>query len=78
MSPVDSHVIDAARQANNLTIRQGAPLSMTNTYMAAANSIGLIMSNAALVQQGTQQIAQASVAVTCALIVAKGSKPPKS
>jgi len=38
--------------------------------MAAANSIGLVMYNAAAVQQGTQQIAQASVAKTCALMVA--------
>jgi len=74
MSTVNSQIVDAARQANNLAIDQGAPLSMANTYMAAASSTGIIMANAALVQQGTQQIAQASVAVTCALIISKGSK----
>ena len=73
MSTVNAQIVDAVRQANRLTIGRGAQLSMTATYMAAANSIGLIMSNAALAQQGTQQIEQATVAVTCALIVKKGS-----
>jgi hypothetical protein len=73
MSAVNSQVVDAARQANEITISQGAPLSMANTYMSAANSMGLIMANAALAQQGMQQIEQATVAVTCALIIKKGS-----
>lgn len=53
-----------------LTVDRAASLSMAYTFMAAANSIGLVMYNAAAVQQGTQQIAQATVATTCALIVA--------
>jgi hypothetical protein len=73
MSTVNAQIVDAARQSNDIVIGQGAQLSLAVTYMAAANSIGLIMANAALTQQGTQQIAQASTAVTCALIVAKGS-----
>jgi killing trait domain-containing protein len=73
MSTVNAQIVDAARQSNDIVIGQGAQLSLAVTYMAAANSIGLIMTNAALTQQGTQQIAQASTAVTCALIVAKGS-----
>ncbi len=73
MSAINAQITDAVRQADDLAISQGAQLSLAATFMSAANSIGLIMANAALTQQGTQQIAQASTAVTCALIVAKGS-----
>lgn len=71
MSNTNSQIVDSVRQANTLAISEGADASMAATFMAAANSIGIVMANAAIVQQGTQQIAQASTAVTCALIVAK-------
>lgn len=67
---MNTQIVDAAKQSAALTIDQGASLSMACTFMAAANTIGLVMQNAAATQQGTQQIAQASVATTCALIAA--------
>jgi hypothetical protein len=70
MSSTNSQIIDAGTQSAALTVDRGASLSMAYTFMAAANSIGLVMQNAAAAQQGTQQIAQAAVARTCALIVA--------
>lgn len=73
MGTVNAQIVDAARQCNDLVLSEGAQLSMAVTYMAAASSTGLVLSNAAMTQQGTQQIAQAATAVTCALIVAKGS-----
>lgn len=73
MGTVNAQIVDAARQSNDLVLGEGAQLSMSATYMAAASSTGLVLSNAAMTQQGTQQIAQAATAVTCALIVAKGS-----
>ena len=73
MGTVNAQLVDAVRQSNDLAISQGAELSLAATYMAAAHSTGIVMANAAATQQGTQQIAQASTAVTCALIVAKGT-----
>lgn len=73
MGTVNAQIVDAARQSNDLVLSEGAQLSMSATYMAAASSTGLVLANAAMTQQGTQQIAQAATAVTCALIVAKGS-----
>lgn len=74
MGTVNAQIIDAVRQSGDLVISQGAELSLAVTYMAAANSTGIVMANAAMTQQGTQQIAQATTAVTCALIVAKGGQ----
>jgi hypothetical protein len=74
MGTVNAQIVDAARQSNDLVISQGAELSLAATYMAAANSTGVVMANAAIVQQGTQQIAQAATAVTCALIVSSGAQ----
>ena len=70
----NSQIIDAGIQSGTLTAGRAASLSMGATFMAAANSIGLVMYNAAAVQQGTQQIAQASVAKTCALMVANAGQ----
>ena len=72
MSSVNSQIIDAGIQSGALTLDQAGSLSMAYTFTAAAHSIGLVMYNAAAVQQGTQQVAQSSVAKTCALIVANG------
>jgi hypothetical protein len=74
MSSTNSQIIEAGIQSGTLTADRGASLSMGATFMAAANSIGLVMYNAVAVQQGTQQIAQATVATTCALIVANAGK----
>jgi len=46
---------------------------MAATMVSAANSISLVMSNAANAEQGAQQIAQAATAVTCAMIAAQGT-----
>jgi hypothetical protein len=74
MSSTNSQIIEAGIQSGTLTAERGASLSMGATFMAAANSIGLVMYNAVAVQQGTQQIAQATVATTCALMVANAGK----
>lgn len=70
MSSINSQVTDAGIQSGTLVLDQADSLSMANTFMAAANSIGLMMQNAVAVEQSAQMIAQASVATTCALIVA--------
>jgi len=72
MGQINSQIVDAGIQSGVLTLEQAGSLSMAYTFTAAAHSTGLVMYNAAAVQQGTQQIAQASVAKTCALIVANG------
>jgi len=74
MASVNSQIVDAARRANGLSLSSAAELSMAETYIAAAHAIGLVMYNAAAVQQGTQQIAQASTATTCARIVKNGAQ----
>ena len=72
MGATNSLITDSVSRTNELVLSEGAQASMAATFMAAANSIGIVMANAAIVQQGTQQIAQSSTAVTCAFIVAKG------
>jgi hypothetical protein len=71
MSSINSQITDSVRQVNDMTISEGADASMAATFMAAANSIGIVMANAAIAQQGMQQIAQSATAVTCGLIIAK-------
>jgi len=73
MSSVNSQIVSAARNTNRLAIAPSADLSMANTFMAAAQAIGLIMYNAAQAEQGSQQVAQAAVATTCAMIVKNGA-----
>lgn len=74
MSSTNSQIIDAGIQSGTLTAERGGSLSMGATFMAAANAIGMVMYNAAAVQQGTQQIGQATVAKTCELIIANVGK----
>lgn len=69
----------AGRQGMDQVARTSAPIagqaaavSMGMTDLVMAQTIGLVMQNAVTAQRGMQQIAQASVAVTSALIVVKG------
>lgn len=73
MSAVNDQVVDTAQQAGDLVVGQGAAVSMTNTYLAASSSIAVVMANAALAEQASQQVAQAIVATTCAWIVKNGA-----
>lgn len=73
MGRMNSSIVAAANRSSELALRRSATLSMAYISMAAADSIGLVMQNAAAAQQASQQVAQASVATTCALIIAKGS-----
>ncbi len=51
-----------------------APQSaMAMTYVSAANSIGLVMSNAASAQQRGQVVAAAALSKVLALIIAAGA-----
>lgn len=66
--------------ATNLIVAPALSLDMVAVVMA--NSIGLLMENAVVAEQNTQQISNASVAQCCALIISAGAagatKPPKS
>jgi len=47
--------------------------SMTATFVTMASSIGIVMQNAATNERSGQQVANASLAVCCALIIQKGA-----
>ncbi len=52
-----------------------AALAMAEAVMA--DTIGLVMHNAVVAQRNMQTLTNAAVAVTCALIIAKGAAPAK-
>lgn len=57
------------------TVAQASALAMGYAEMAGANSIGIVMHNAAQTQQASQQIELSIVGVTCAKIVVAAAKP---
>ncbi len=73
ISTVNSQITDAVTQADALDIGIAPSMSMSMTYTVMAQTMGMVMHNGAAAQHGMQQIAEASTAVTCALIIAKGA-----
>ncbi|BBD10074.1 killing trait family protein [Desulfovibrio ferrophilus] len=61
--------------ANTAVVGLGPSLSMSMTYAAMADSIGIIMHNAAVAEQHMQTISTAATVQVCALIIAKGAAP---
>jgi Killing trait len=56
-----------------ITIGEAPSAAMGMTYLAMADSIGLVMENAAAAQQRSQVIGEAALVQVLALIIAKGA-----
>jgi len=72
---VNTGIVDAVAVTNTAAVGLGPSLSMSMTYASMADSIGIVMHNAATAEQNMQAIALAATAQVCALIIAKGSAP---
>jgi hypothetical protein len=72
LTAVNAQVTDAVAQAVGFTTGPAAAVAMGLTYLAMAQSIGMVMANAVTAERGMQRIAEASVVATCAAIVKKG------
>ena len=70
---VNTQIIDAIGATNAMAIGLAAPLSMGLVYTIMSESIGVVMTNAASTQHSAQSVANSASAVTCALIISKGS-----
>lgn len=66
----NSQIIKAGIQSGTLTAGRAASVSMGATFMSAANSIAMVMYNAAAAEQAGQQVAQACVTKGCGVIIA--------
>ena len=73
MSGVNSQITEAIVLSNVMTIGMMPSAAMAMTYAAGAQSIGMVMHNAATTQHQMQSIAKASTTVTCGMIISKGS-----
>ena len=58
-------------------LEQAPAAALAMAEAAMADTIGLVMHNAVTAQRNMQTLANAAVAVTCALIIAKGAAPAK-
>ncbi len=63
----------SATQTLALNVGAAAPVSMGLTYMAMANSVSNLMSNAVSAEKFSQIIQNTSVTQCCALIIAVGT-----
>ncbi len=70
---VNSQITDAITQSGTINLALAPSFAMAMTYTTMADSIGIEMENATTTQNGMQITANAAVAQTCALIIAKGS-----
>lgn len=59
--------------ATLLATGTSASTAMGMAYLAAAQTIGMLMGNAVTTQQGTQRVAEASVAMITAYALIKGA-----
>jgi len=64
---------NSVTQSSLLNIGYAAPVSMGLTYVAMANSIAKLMSNAVSAEGYSQVIQNSSVTQCCALIIAAGA-----
>jgi len=68
-SPVNDAAVDAALLPGVFAVGMSGPVSMGQAYESAGVSIGLVMYNAAAIEQRMQEIALTATTLTCALIV---------
>ena len=73
-SRVNAQVVDAVCVSNAATVAMGPATTMSMTYAALTDSLGIAMHNAVATQRSAQTIAVASVATTCAQIAAVANK----
>jgi hypothetical protein len=66
-------LLGALGSGSALVVGQAPALAMGLTYVAMADSIALVMSNAAAAQQRGQVLGGAALAQVLVLIIAKGS-----
>lgn len=72
---MNTQITDAVALTNTAAVGIGPSLSMSMTYVAMADSIGLVMRNAAVAEHNLQAVALAATTQVCALIIAKGAAP---
>ena len=68
----NSLITDSVAKGNLASLGLGPSMAMNMTYVMMADSIGLVMQNAASYQHNTQQIAQSALTCSCAMILAQG------
>ncbi len=70
MSNVNSQVTDSVNQVNAANVGLAPQVAMGMTYVAMADSIALVMNNAASAQQNMQVTSNAATTTACAAILA--------
>jgi hypothetical protein len=70
-------IVGSLADGSALVTAQAPAMAMGMTYVAMADSIALVMENAAAAQQRGQVLAAAAVAQVLVMILVKGSTPMK-